>query len=79
MLNALVCHLCGKDFQERKTHTRHMNYCRKKAAKSPKTRKRSCKACTSAKTRCESYSNACLRCLVKGIACVMPFIESNQV
>ncbi|KAG0645295.1 Transcription factor gsfR2 [Hyphodiscus hymeniophilus] len=65
---AMICKICGKKFESRKSYLRHGTYCRK-AKSRVKCRKKACSTCTKAKARCDLAYPNCSRCLAKNLNC----------
>ncbi|KAF2451084.1 hypothetical protein P171DRAFT_469196 [Karstenula rhodostoma CBS 690.94] len=62
------CSLCNKPFSQETSCTRHIKYCRRRAAQQRQIRPKACHPCRSAKIRCD-FKYPCCRCTSKQLVC----------
>lgn len=62
------CTTCGKPFDQEISYTRHVQYCRRRAAKKRPARQQACQFCRSTKSKCD-FLSPCTRCVTKNRIC----------
>ncbi|KAK3347184.1 hypothetical protein B0T25DRAFT_614087 [Lasiosphaeria hispida] len=64
------CSICGKPFDQEISHTRHVQYCRRRAAQTQTQpgRPKACQSCRKTKSKCD-FGRPCSRCVGKQLTC----------
>ncbi|KAK3356755.1 hypothetical protein B0T25DRAFT_537327 [Lasiosphaeria hispida] len=65
------CPTCGKPFNQESTHTRHVQYCRRRTARKRASRPKACQSCRATKTKCD-FREPCSRCVTNQTPCSYP-------
>ncbi|KAH8896088.1 hypothetical protein GQ53DRAFT_838389 [Thozetella sp. PMI_491] len=62
------CPLCNKYFQQETSYIRHIEYCRRRAARGESPRQSACRRCSRAKIKCD-FKSPCSACTAKRVIC----------